>query len=49
MKEILYCVIISWVEEIEMEGKSVVLVVDELPQNVKLLEAYLIPQGYENC
>jgi len=30
-----------------MEGKSVVLVVDDLPQNVKLLEAYLIPQGYE--
>jgi putative two-component system response regulator len=30
-----------------MEGKSVVLVVDDLPQNVKLLEAYLIPQNYE--
>ena len=30
-----------------MEGKSVVLVVDDLPQNVRLLEAYLIPQGYE--
>jgi putative two-component system response regulator len=30
-----------------MKGKSVVLVVDDLPQNVKLLEAYLIPQGYE--
>ena len=24
-----------------MEGKSVVLVVDDVPQNVKLLEAYL--------
>ena len=30
-----------------MEEKSVVLVVDDLPQNVRLLEAYLIPQGYE--
>ena len=30
-----------------MKEKYVVLVVDDLPQNVKLLEAYLIPQGYE--
>lgn len=30
-----------------MKGKSIVLVVDDLPQNVKLLEAYLIRQDYE--
>jgi PAS domain S-box-containing protein len=28
-------------------GKPVILVVDDQPQNVELLEAYLIPNGYE--
>ena len=30
-----------------MKGKPVILVVDDQPQNVELLEAYLVPQGYE--
>jgi DNA-binding response OmpR family regulator len=30
-----------------MEGKSVILVVDDQPQNIELLQAYLAPQGYE--
>ncbi|MFA5311354.1 MAG: response regulator [Candidatus Omnitrophota bacterium] len=30
-----------------MEGRSVILVVDDQFQNIELLEAYLIPQGYE--
>lgn len=30
-----------------MKDKPVILVVDDLPQNNELLEAYLIPQGYE--
>lgn len=30
-----------------MKDKSVLLVVDDQPQNIELLEAYLIPQGYE--
>ena len=30
-----------------MKDKSVILAVDDLPQNVRLLEAYLIPEGYE--
>lgn len=30
-----------------MNDKSVILVVDDQPQNIELFEAYLIPQGYE--
>jgi len=30
-----------------MKGKSVILVVDDQFQNIELLEAYLVPQGYE--
>ncbi|HEY5497638.1 MAG TPA: PAS domain S-box protein, partial [Syntrophales bacterium] len=30
-----------------MEDKPVILVVDDQPQNIKLLEQYLVPQGYE--
>ena len=30
-----------------MKDKSVILVVDDQPQNIELLEAYLFPQGYE--
>ncbi|MGD0856530.1 MAG: two-component system response regulator [Dehalococcoidia bacterium] len=30
-----------------MKEKPVILVVDDLPQNVELLEAYLVPEGYE--
>lgn len=30
-----------------MKDKSVILVVDDQPQNIELLEAYLMPQGYE--
>lgn len=30
-----------------MEGKSVILVVDDQLQNIELLEEYLVPQGYE--
>ena len=30
-----------------MKDKQVILVVDDQPQNVELLEAYLVPQGYE--
>ena len=30
-----------------MKGKPVILVVDDHVQNIELLEAYLIPQGYE--
>jgi DNA-binding response OmpR family regulator len=30
-----------------MKNKSVILVVDDLLQNIELLEAYLVPQGYE--
>jgi two-component system sensor histidine kinase ChiS len=30
-----------------MKDKSVILVVDDQPQNVELLEAHLVPQGYE--
>jgi len=30
-----------------MKDKSVILVVDDQPQNIELLEAYLIPQGYD--
>ncbi|MFZ3046358.1 MAG: two-component system response regulator [Desulfatirhabdiaceae bacterium] len=30
-----------------MKDKPVILVVDDQPQNVELLEAYLVPQGYE--
>ena len=30
-----------------MKGKPVILVVDDLTQNNELLEAYLVPQGYE--
>jgi putative two-component system response regulator len=30
-----------------MRDKSVILVVDDQPQNIELLEAYLIPQGYD--
>jgi putative two-component system response regulator len=29
-----------------MKGKPVILVVDDQPQNIELLEAYLVPQGY---
>ncbi|OGP68741.1 MAG: hypothetical protein A2W27_01895 [Deltaproteobacteria bacterium RBG_16_44_11] len=30
-----------------MKDKPVILIVDDQPQNIELLEAYLIPQGYE--
>ena len=30
-----------------MQDKSVILVVDDQPQNIELLEAHLVPQGYE--
>ena len=30
-----------------MKDKSVILIVDDYPQNIKLLEAYLLPHGYE--
>jgi putative two-component system response regulator len=30
-----------------MNGNSVILIVDDYPQNIKLLEAYLLPCGYE--
>src|ERR1035437_8192115 len=30
-----------------MKAKPVILVVDDQPQNVELLEAYLVPHGYE--
>jgi putative two-component system response regulator len=30
-----------------MKDKPVILVVDDKPQNIELLEAYLVPQGYE--
>ena len=30
-----------------MKDKRVILVVDDQPQNIELLEAYLVPQGYE--
>jgi DNA-binding response OmpR family regulator len=30
-----------------MKEKPVILVVDDQPQNIELLEAYLVPQGYE--
>jgi PAS domain S-box-containing protein len=30
-----------------MKDKPVILIVDDEPQNIELLEAYLVPQGYE--
>jgi len=30
-----------------MKAKPIILVVDDEPQNTELLEAYLVPQGYE--
>jgi len=30
-----------------MKDKPVILVVDDQPQNIELIEAYLVPQGYE--
>jgi len=30
-----------------MKGKQVILIVDDLPQNIELLGAYLVPLGYE--
>jgi len=30
-----------------MKDKSIILVVDDQPQNIELLEEYLVPQGYE--
>ena len=30
-----------------MKDKPVILVVDDQPQNIELLEAYLVPQSYE--
>jgi putative two-component system response regulator len=30
-----------------MKEKPVILIVDDQPQNIELLEAYLVPQGYE--
>ena len=30
-----------------MKDKAVILVVDDKPQNIELLEAHLVPQGYE--
>jgi len=30
-----------------MKDKPVILVVDDQLQNIELLEAYLVPQGYE--
>ncbi|MCX6564359.1 MAG: response regulator, partial [Candidatus Aminicenantes bacterium] len=32
---------------LRMKDKPVILVVDDEPQNIDLLEAYLVPQGYE--
>jgi len=29
-----------------MQDKPVILVVDDQPQNIELLEAFLVPQGY---
>jgi PAS domain S-box-containing protein len=34
-------------QENDMKAKPVILVVDDLTQNNELLEAYLVPQGYE--
>lgn len=30
-----------------MKDKPIILVVDDQPQNIELLEAYLVPQGYK--
>jgi putative two-component system response regulator len=30
-----------------MKDKPVILIVDDQPSNIELLEAYLAPQGYE--
>ena len=30
-----------------MKDKPIILVVDDLPENIELLEAYLVPEGYE--
>lgn len=30
-----------------MKDRPVILIVDDQPQNIELLEAYLVPQGYE--
>jgi putative two-component system response regulator len=30
-----------------MKDKPVILIVDDQPQNIELLEAYLVPRGYE--
>ena len=30
-----------------MKDKSLILIVDDQPQNIELLEAYLVPQGYD--
>jgi putative two-component system response regulator len=30
-----------------MKDKPIILVVDDQPQNIELLETYLVPQGYE--
>ena len=30
-----------------MKDKPVILIVDDQPQNIELLEAHLVPQGYE--
>jgi putative two-component system response regulator len=30
-----------------MKDKPIILVVDDQPQNIQLLEAFLVPQGYE--
>jgi putative two-component system response regulator len=30
-----------------MKGKPEILIVDDIPQNIRLLEAFMIPQGYE--
>jgi|GEM_PF-204345 len=39
--------IIGFLRECPMVAKPVLLVVDDQPEHIELLEAYLVPQGYE--
>jgi putative two-component system response regulator len=34
-------------KEVKMKDNPVILVVDDQPQNIELLEAHLVPQGYD--